>query len=242
MLTASIMDGEFCNEEGYVVHQQSDVVEKIQKQGRVPKMWTLLDNQSTVDVFHNSDLLTNSRQNNGCMDHCNAGVTIMNMADDLPGYGQVWYHPRGITNIMPLKRVKSQGHHITYDSAQANEFHVHKPDGTIRVFQESPRGLYYSDTDTHKTRTLFVNTVAGSKSKYTNRDYLPALLARKTQKMIGHPSTHSYIAIVENNLLPNCPVTRRNIMIAEDIFRPNVRSLKGKTVRRGAPPCLRVDG
>ncbi len=67
--------------------------------------------------------------------HCNASVTSTNMVGNLPGYGQVWYHLSGITNILSLKQVKSRGHHITYDSVQANEFHVHKSDRTIKMFQ-----------------------------------------------------------------------------------------------------------
>ena len=31
--------------------------------------------------------------------HCNSGTT---MTDNLPGYGTVWYHPNGITNILSL--------------------------------------------------------------------------------------------------------------------------------------------
>jgi hypothetical protein len=52
--------------------------------------------------------------------------------------------------------------------------------------------------------------------------------------MIGRPSTRSFISIVKKNLLPNCPVTRRDIAMAEDIFGPGLRSLKGKTVRSAA--------
>ncbi len=36
------------------------------------------------------------------------------------------------------------------------------------------------------------------------------------------------------NLLPICPVTRDDILIAEKIFGPDVGSSKGKMVRRGA--------
>ena len=37
---------------------------------------------------------------------------------------------------------------------------------------------------------------------------------------------------MENNLIPNCPVTRRDIIAAEHIFGPDVGALKGKTTRR----------
>ena len=37
---------------------------------------------------------------------------------------------------------------------------------------------------------------------------------------------------MENNLIPNCPVTRRDIVAAEHILGPDVGSLKGKTARR----------
>ena len=200
--------------------------------GRIPKTWILLDNQSTVDVFHNEMLLERIRvSENGHMDiHCNAGVTSTNLVGDLPGYGTVWYHPKGIANILSLNKVKAK-YRVTYDSTDGNAFVVHKNDGTTRTFKQSARGLFYMDT-TPGTGTTLVNTVAENKSNYTNRDYSRAELARQIQKRIGRPSTRAFLKIVENKLLPNCPITREDILAAEHIFGPDVGSLKGKTVHR----------
>jgi hypothetical protein len=126
---------------------------------------------------------------------------------------------------------------VTYDSTDGNAFVVHKGDGTTHTFKQSVRGLYFMDTE--QTGTLLVNTVAENKSKYTNRDYSMAELAREIQKRIGRPSTRAFIKIVENKLLPNCPITRDNIIAAEHIFGPDVGSLKGKTVHR-APERVRA--
>jgi hypothetical protein len=81
-----------------------------------------------------------------------------------------------------------------------------------------------------------VNTVASNKSRYTNRAYSRAVLARHLQHIIGRPSTRTFLRIVDNNLLPNCPITRKDILAAEHIFGPDVGSLKGKTVRKASAP------
>ena len=112
---------------------------------------------------------------------------------------------------------------------------ITKPDGTTRVFQQSEKGLYFIDTSRAHLGTSLVTTVDENKTRYTNRDYSRAVLARKIQATISRPSTKSFINIVERNLLPNCPITRQDIMAAEHIFGPDVGSLKGKTVRRPSP-------
>jgi hypothetical protein len=76
MLMAGVESGEFDDVVGFNFHQESEVATKIKQEGRVPKSWILLDNQSTVDVFHNASLLVNIRPGTGYMGiHCNAGVT-----------------------------------------------------------------------------------------------------------------------------------------------------------------------
>jgi hypothetical protein len=64
MLMAGVKSGEF-DEDEYVswqFHQQNakatphaNVTLKMSKNGCVPTMWILLDNQSTVNVFHNPE-------------------------------------------------------------------------------------------------------------------------------------------------------------------------------------------
>ena len=95
-------------------------------------------------------------------------------------------------------------------------------------------GLFYLNTSS-KGITL-ITMVDNNKSKYTNTDYSHAQLACRIQRMIGRPSTHDFLHFVDNNLIPNCPITRQDILVAEHIFGPDLGSLKGKTVQW--KPCL----
>jgi hypothetical protein len=67
-----------------------EVTMQIGSDGRLPKSWILLDNQTTVDVFYNKELLSNIRKDHKKLDiHCNAGIATTTLIDDLPGYGMV---------------------------------------------------------------------------------------------------------------------------------------------------------
>jgi hypothetical protein len=210
----------------------------IETRTKIKQSWILVDNQSTVDVFANASLLNNIRQANSTMQiFYNAGVATTKLIGDLPGYGPVWYHKDGIANILSLARVKAKCR-VTFDSSNGNRFIMHKDDGTTNDFKESPQGLYYMDTK--ENGMVLLNTVAENKNKYTVDAYSRATLARKIQIMIGRPSTKEFLKIVDNHLLPNCPITREDIKVAEDIFGPDLGSLKGKTTRR-APNLVRPE-
>ena len=83
--------------------------------------------------------------------------------------------------------------------------------------------------------TVLVTTIADNANSVLNADYAQAMLARKIQKIIGRPTTQTIIYFIENNLLPNCPMNHRDVLRVEQIFGPDIGSLKGKTVRRQPP-------
>jgi hypothetical protein len=107
MLLQGIEDGEFSGDSSFHFLQHSEgTVFHAGKNGGVPDHWILLNNQSTLNVFHNKKLLRNIWESGTIMEiHFNAGVTTTTLVNNLDGYGTVWYHPSGIANILPLSRV-----------------------------------------------------------------------------------------------------------------------------------------
>ena len=162
---------------------------------------------------------------------CNAGTKRTNKIGTLPGYGDVWYDKYGIANILSLSNVTKR-YRVTYDSRNTDGFVIHKPKGPNQYFKQHTSGLFFLDTRTkNETSNIFLTTVDNNKSKFTKRDIKSAELARTIQDRIGRPPLRTYVNIVKNNLLPNIPITIKDILNAEQIFGPNLGSLKGKTVR-----------
>ena len=109
---------------------------------------------------------------------------------------------------------------------EGNRFAVTKDDRKANVFRASANGLD-AKAAADKYATVLVNTVKGKKTMSNNAEVSKAEYARALQRKLGHVSKAEFIWIVTSTLLPNCPVTGRNIVAAEDIYGPDLGSGKG---------------
>ena len=75
----------------------------------VNKDWLLFENQSTVKVFCDQNFLTNLRKFSVHIKiHCNKVLSEVFYIRDLKIYGLVWYDFEGISNILPIEKVKNK--------------------------------------------------------------------------------------------------------------------------------------
>ena len=205
-----------------------------QTDNNIDPYWILLDSQANINMISNGKLLSNIRKHpNGDTVNvqCNAGRIKVDMIGDLRGFGWVWYYPQGIANILSMSLV-SNDYRITMDTSICNSLFVHKPDGTTREFHRSASNLYICNLGPPKTAMPTITTVNQQKQYYSNLDIRRADKARKLQETLGFPSTKSFLHMIDNNLIMNCPVTRRDVLVAEDIYGINPNLVKGKSVRK----------
>jgi hypothetical protein len=88
------------------------------------------------------------------------------------------------------------------------------------------------DTSPTARHVALVTTVEKNKSKFTNRKYVRAKLARKIQVLIGRPEITDFVSYLDKSMIPNCPIDRNDAITANKIFGRDVGSLKGKTTRK----------
>jgi hypothetical protein len=153
----------------------------------------------------------------------------------------VKHNPHSIANVVSLHETK-QCHRVTYDSwDQGSVFQVHT-DGGMVEFKPSSRGLHYHDVSdpSNNVELMLVNTVRENFEGYTRHDVKRAREAQHIQGMIANPTEREFAGMVREKLLTNCPITARDVENANQIFRPNLANLRGKTTR-AKPDHVRVE-
>ena len=81
----------------------------------------------------------------------NGGTLVVKKTGEIPHFGQVWYDPRMMANILGLYHM-TRRYRVTMDSAVENSLCVHMPDGIVK-FKATQEGLYvWKPTDKFKSK------------------------------------------------------------------------------------------
>ena len=119
--------------------------------------WILLDSGSFIHLFANGKLLTNicKAPTGTCIKVITSSRCVgANLVGNLQGFGPVWYHPKGIANILSLSLIV-----VTMDTSNSNAIIVHKKDGSTCSFALSNTGLYFSNVDDYSGIVLTITTL-----------------------------------------------------------------------------------
>ena len=144
---------------------------------------------------------------------------------------EVWHNENGIENI-PAMHSASKYFCLTMGTDLEDAICLHRDDGTIMKFTQSQNGLYkHALDDGSDNAWSMLTTVKQQASRYTKREFEQAKAARKFQNIVMRLGSRELMDVAIKHLR-DCPVTRSDISAADDIFGPNLGSLKGKTPTR----------
>ena len=220
--------------------------------------WLLLDSCSSVNLCCNKDILHSVKRDGETLElQTNGGTCSTDQKATLPGFGEVWYDPNSMTNVLSLGLV-SKMYRVTMDSNKDNAMIVHCPWGKIRftccgpnIYKCDIRTIDWSSkmSDLQLPKTPdddaciyfginFLETVAENMRFYTTKQTMAAKRGRTMLHATGHPTVEDLKKIIMTHQIRNCPVTLQDINMAEKIFGKDVGTLKGKTERRKPIPVV----
>lgn len=121
--------------------------------------------------------------------NCNAGVTTSNEKGTFGGQFDLWLNRNGIANLLSIPQLEEDGYVINYSTH--GEWVVTTPQGKEIVFKRDTglcNRMPYIDMREHQGAFAMVQTVRDKFEGYTKRQVEKAILARKAQALVGHPS------------------------------------------------------
>jgi hypothetical protein len=205
-------------------------------------MWILCDNESTVDIFKNRQMVTNiyTTSNPIQLKGIKGNTIHVEEEGDLLGYGTVYFNENVTANVLSFYNMAKKFKSLTYDNTKRDAFVVTRDDDSTFEFIPSPDGLYYYDFSNcvkqyknilENQYLMVIDTVDDLKRNFTKREITAADVARRLYVTLGRPSQDSFENIIHRGQILNNPITISDYRNALTIHGKNLGSIKGKTIR-----------
>jgi hypothetical protein len=204
-------------------------------------MWILCDNESTVDIFKNRQMVTNiyTTSNPIQLKGIKGNTIHVEEEGDLLGYGTVYFNENVTANVLSFYNMAKKFKSLTYDNTKRDAFVVTRDDDSTFEFIPSPDGLYYYDFSNcvkqyknilENQYLMVIDTVDDLKRNFTKREITAADVARRLYVTLGRPSQDSFENIIHRGQILNNPITISDYRNALTIHGKNLGSIKGKTI------------
>ena len=201
----------------------------------------LLDNEASLNIFSNGDLLTGLRKSDKTINvggiQLGKGVTV-NMEGDFGELGRVFYSAAASANVLSFASQVDSGAAVRYD--HTGDYFTLQPRNSSSVHRFSRKdipgseGRFYScDWREVIKESAMVATVENNAKAFTKREIGQARKARELLARMGFPTVGHAIAILNSG--SNFEVTARDFQIADAIWGADIASLKGKTTKKATP-------
>ena len=198
----------------------------------------LLDNEASLNIFNNKDLLTGIRRAERSITvsgiQAGVGVTV-DREGEFGEFGTVFYSGDASANILSFASQVDAGASIRYDHLK--DCFKLQPKGSANVYRfgrktvPGSEGRFYScDWRTVGQMSALVATVEQNLSAFTKREIERARSARELMGRMGFPTVAMAMSIV--NCGSNFDISARDFQIAQAIWGKDMASVKGKTVKR----------
>jgi hypothetical protein len=179
------------------------------------QIWILCDNESTIDVVKNKDIIVDIRKTSNPVELSGIGGNTIKIdpEGDLPGYGTVYYNPNVAANILLFHNLTKKFKSVTYNNTEQDAFVGQRNNGTAIIFKLSKEGLYYYDfqdsidQQQQRNMSMVVTTVEEAKMKFSKREIEAAETARKLYMILGRPSKKTFEEVIKKGKLLNNPIT-----------------------------------
>ena len=198
----------------------------------------LLDNEASLNIFSNKDLLTDVRVTDKKVRvtgiEQRGGVSV-DQEGNFGEFGTVYYSGAASANILSFASQVDSGAAIRYD--YLGDCFTLRPKGSESVYRfgrkhvAGSEGRFYScDWREFMNDRALVATVTENLRAFTKREVEQARKAREMLARMGFPTVEQAMSIINSG--SNFEVSARDFQIAEAIWGKDIASLKGKTTKR----------